>query len=151
MLKDYKNLVIMRTLSKIGLAALRLGFLIAAPEIIGEVNKVRLPFNVNSLSQAVAEAALKDRERFRAVVRGVVTERERLMDALESIPDVKAFPSEANFILFEVADPDHVHASLLKKGVLVRNLKDVVKGCLRVTVGAPKENDAFLKALRNIS
>jgi histidinol-phosphate aminotransferase len=150
LLKDYKNLVILRTLSKIGLAALRLGFLIADPEIVREVNKVRLPFNVNSLSQAVAEVALKNRKEFRTIIGSVVAERERLMKAMEKIPGVKAFPSEANFILFEVADPDHVHASLLRKGVLVRNLKDAVKGCLRVTIGTPKENDAFLKALREV-
>ncbi len=147
MMKDYKNLAIMRTLSKVGLAAIRLGFLIADPAIVQEVNKVRLPFNVNSLSQAVAEAALKDRKRYRTIIRGVVAERERLMKEMERIPGVKAFPSEANFILFEVDDPDHVHASLLKKGVLVRNLKDAVKGCLRVTVGTPMENAAFLRAL----
>jgi histidinol-phosphate aminotransferase len=147
MLKDYRNLVIMRTLSKIGLAALRLGFLIADPEIVEEVNKVRLPFNVNSLSQAVAEEALREKTRFRSFVRSVVSERTRLIEEMARIEGVRPFPSEANFILFRVDDPDRVSRALLEKGILVRNIKEAVKGCLRVTVGTPTENTAFLKAL----
>ena len=150
LLKDYRNLVIMRTLSKIGLAALRLGFMVADPEIIGEVNKVRLPFNLNSFSQAVAAAALKRKREFRASIRTIISERGRLIEEMERIGAVTPFPSEANFILFRVADPDHVYASLLRKGILVRNLTDAVKDCLRVTVGTPKENTAFLKALKQI-
>lgn len=148
LLKDYRNLVIMRTLSKIGLAALRLGFMIADPEIIREVNKVRLPFNVNSFSQAVAAAALKKKKEFRTTIKTIITERERLIEEMEKIKGITPFPSEANFILFRVEDPDFVYAALLKKGILLRNIKDVVKGCLRVTVGTPKENTAFLKALK---
>ena len=151
LLKDCGNLVIMRTLSKIGLAALRLGFILAAPEIIREVNKVRLPFNLNSFSQAVASVALKDKKEFRAAVKSIVTERERLLEEMENIEDITPFPSEANFILFRVGDPDYVYTSLLKKGILVRNIHNVVQGCLRVTVGTPKENTAFLKVLKEIS
>lgn len=150
LLADYKNLVIMRTLSKIGLASLRLGYLIADPEILSEVNKVRLPFNVNSFSQTIAVAALKQKKQLRAAVNMVAAERDRLMDAMEQIMGVRPFPSEANFILFQVDDPDRVYKGLLGNGVLVRNIKDVVRGCLRVTVGTPKENRAFLTALREI-
>jgi histidinol-phosphate aminotransferase len=151
LLKDYRNLVIMRTLSKIGLAALRLGFMLADPEIISEVNKVRLPFNLNSFSQAVAAAALKKKKEFRASIKEIVKERERLVEEMAQIEGVTPFPSEANFILFRVKDPDYVYTYLLKKGILVRNLKSVVPGCLRVTVGTPKENTAFLKALNEIT
>jgi histidinol-phosphate aminotransferase len=147
LLKDYGNLAIMRTLSKVGLAALRLGFLVADPAIVEEVNKVRLPFNVNSLSQAVAAEALKNRSRFRSSVRAVVSERKRLLEQMEKIGGIQPFPSEANFILFRVDDPDRVSRALLRKGVLVRNIADTVEGCLRVTVGTPAENTAFLKAL----
>jgi histidinol-phosphate aminotransferase len=150
LLKDYRNLVIMRTLSKIGLAALRLGFMVADPEIIGEVNKVRLPFNLNSFSQAIAAAALKRKKEFRSSVRKIVSERGRLLEEMELIEGITPFPSEANFILFRVDDPDHIYASLLRKGILVRNLNDAVNGCLRVTVGTPEENTAFLKALKQI-
>jgi histidinol-phosphate aminotransferase len=150
LLRDYRNLVIMRTLSKIGLAALRLGFLIADPEIVEEVNKVRLPFNLNSLSQAVAAAALKRKAEFRTSIKTIISERGRLLEGLERIEGVTPFPSEANFILLRVDDPDRVYTLLLKKGILVRNLNDAVKGCLRVTIGMPKENTAFLKALKQI-
>lgn len=148
LLKDYRNLVILRTLSKIGLAALRLGFLIADPEIIGEVNKVRLPFNVNSLSQELAVAALKDTRGVNAAIRTIVSEREKLLREMERIEGVAPYPSEANFILFRVKDPDRLYHKLLKKGVLLRNMNDGIRGCLRVTVGAPAENTTFLKALR---
>jgi histidinol-phosphate aminotransferase len=147
LLKDYRNLVIMRTLSKIGLAALRVGFLIADPEIIGEVNKVRLPFNVNSLSQNIAIAALRDAKGLNTAIKSIVSERDRLAAKMEKIEGVTPFPSEANFILFRTNDADRLYKRLLKKGVLVRNMNDGLKGCLRVTVGTPEENTAFLKAL----
>lgn len=146
LLRDYPNLVIMRTLSKIGLAALRVGFLIADSKIIGEVNKVRLPFNVNSFSQAIATAALRDRG-LDSAIKTIVAERNRLFSEMERI-DIRSYPSEANFILFEVKNPDAVYTALLKRGVLVRNLNDSLKGCLRVTVGTPAENTLFVKALR---
>jgi histidinol-phosphate aminotransferase len=148
-MKDYKNLVILRTLSKIGLAALRLGFLIADAEIIAEVNKVRLPFNVNSISQAIAIETLKDRKGLNAFIKTIVSERERLYEEMTQINGVKPFPSEANFILFKTRNPEDLYSALLKQGVLVRNINSAVKGCLRVTVGTPKENTTFLKALHN--
>lgn len=151
LLKDCRNLVILRTLSKIGLAALRLGFMVADHEIITEVNKVRLPFNVNSFSQAIAAAALKKKKEFRTSIKTIVTERERLLKEMVKTEGVITFPSEANFILFRVEDPDYIYTSLLKRGILVRNLKNHVSGCLRVTVGTPKENTAFLKALKEIT
>lgn len=150
LLKDYKNLVIMRTLSKIGLAALRLGFMIASPEIVEEVNKVRLPFNVNALSQAVALAALQEKTKLKASIRQIVAERDRLLNAMEAIPGITPCPSEANFILFRVSGPERVYKALLKQGILVRNLQDAVEGGLRVTVGTPKENTAFLRVLAKI-
>ncbi len=150
LLKDYKNLVIMRTLSKIGLAALRFGFLIADAEIIDEVNKVRLPFNVNALSQAVAIEALKKKKTLKAVIREIADERDRMISAMENIEGVRPFPSEANFILFRVKDPHTIYSRLLEKGILVRNLSDAVAGCLRVTIGTPKENVLFLRALEKV-
>ena len=149
MLRDYEHLVIMRTLSKIGLAALRVGFVIASEQIINEVNKVRLPFNVNALSQTVAVSALEKKALMRQYLKSVISEREKLFKELSDIKGIVAYPSEANFILFKMEDPDRVYQSLLKKGVLVRNVKGAVEGCLRVTVGTPEENRIFIKALRN--
>lgn len=150
-LKDYKNLVIMRTLSKIGLAGLRVGFLIADEEIINEVNKVRLPFNLNSFSQAVAVEVLKNRKVLNSYIKSIISERKRLLDEMEKIKGIKPYPSEANFILFKIENPDKIYKGLLKKGVLIRNMKGVVNGCLRVTVGTPEENSIFLNVLKGLS
>lgn len=150
LLKDYKNLVIMRTLSKIGLAALRLGFLIADAEIIAEVNKVRLPFNVNSFSQAIAVSALKDKQKLNSSIKKIISERDRLFKEMVKIKSVKPFPSEANFILFRVKDPAAVYNSLLQQGIVVRNMNSAVKGCLRVTIGTHEQNEMFLKTLKDV-
>jgi histidinol-phosphate aminotransferase len=151
LLRDYENLIIMRTLSKVGLAALRLGFLVAGSEIISEVNKVRLPFNVNALSQAVAAEALKEKKKMKVFIRDIVAERERLISEMEKIKGVKPFPSEANFILLGVGEAGKTYDALLKKGILVRNMNEAVPGCLRVTVGTRRENDAFLRALTAVT
>lgn len=150
MLNDYENLVIMRTLSKIGLAGLRVGFLIAKTEIINEVNKVRLPFNLNSLSQAIASEVIRNTNLLKQHIKSIISERERLFNELSKIKGITPYPSESNFILFRIEDPDKVYIALLKKGVLVRNMKGIVNGCLRVTVGTPKENTIFLTALKKI-
>ena len=149
-LKKYKNLVILKTLSKIGLAGLRVGFMTADSEIIKEVNKVRLPFNVNSLSQAVAAEALKDRRLLQSCIKSIVSERKRLFIEMKKIGNVKPYPSDANFILFKVVNSDKIYKGLLKKGVLLRNMKGVIDECLRVTVGTSEENTIFLKTLKQL-
>ena len=149
-LKKYKNLVTLKTLSKIGLAGLRVGFMTADSEIIKEVNKVRLPFNVNSLSQAVAVEALKDRRLLQSCIKSIVSERKRLLNEMKKIGNIKPYPSDANFILFKVVNSDKIYKGLLKKGVLLRNMKGVIDGCLRVTVGTPEENAIFLKTLKQL-
>ncbi len=149
-LNDYENLLIMRTLSKIGLAALRVGFLIGKAEIIKEINKVRLPFNVNSYSQAIALRILKERRVIDKAIKRIVTERKRLYSAMSQMRGIKPFPTEANFILFKVDEPERVYKALLKRGVLIRNMNNQLKGCLRVTVGNEKENSLFLQALEKV-
>ena len=151
MINDYENLVIMRTLSKIGLAGLRVGFLVAKEEIIYEVNKVRLPFNLNSFSQAIASQVIKMKDLLRKNIKSVVSERKRLFDGITKIEGIIPYPSEANFILFRVKSPERIYRDLLDNGVLVRNMKGVVNGCLRVTVGTPEENRIFLDALNQAS
>src|SRR4030043_557572 len=150
LLKDFENLVIMRTLSKIGLAGLRVGFLIANKKIINEVNKVRLPFNLNSLSQAIAVEALKDKKTLQSHINAIVSEREKLFNEMEKISGMQPYPSEANFILFRVSNSDRVYKSLLRKGVLVRNMKGVVDSCLRGTVGTPGENKIFFNPFKKV-
>lgn len=148
-LNDYENLIIMRTLSKIGLAGLRVGFLIAREEIINEVNKVRLPFNLNSFSQAIAAEVIKKRTLLKGYIKSIISERGKLFNELSKIKGIRPYPSEANFILFRVNGPDVVYNKLLRRGVLVRNMKGIIDGCLRVTVGTPQENKLFLKALKD--
>jgi len=150
LLKDYENVVIMRTLSKIGLAGLRVGLLVADKEIVNEVNKVRLPFNLNSVSQAVAAEILKNRTLLKSCIKSIISERERLFNALSNMKEVKPYPSEANFILFRMNEPDKIYERLLKRGILVRDMRGVVDRCLRVTVGTPEENGIFLNELKKL-
>jgi len=150
LIRDYENLLILRTLSKIGLAGIRLGYLIGKDSIIKEINKVRLPFNINSYSQAIAISALKDKTSMRRAISEIVSERERLMGELQKIKSLVVFPSEANFILFKVQNSSKVYNGLLKREVLVRDMKGVVDSCLRVTVGTKRENNIFLKALKEV-
>jgi histidinol-phosphate aminotransferase len=151
MLNDYENLVVIRTMSKIGLAGLRVGFLIADEEIINEVNKVRLPFNVNSISQAVALEVLKNGKLLNSYIKSIVSERGKLFNEMSKIKGIKPYPSEANFILFKSESPDRIYKGLLKKGILVRNMNSIINGCLRVTVGKPEENRIFINALQEIA
>ena len=147
LLKKHKNLVILRTLSKIGLAGLRTGFMIAHRDIIHEVNKVRLPFNVNSLSQKVAIDTLKKTRELKTRISTIVSERKKLFKEMSKMNGISPFPSDANFILFRVNNPDKIYKDLLKRGVLIRNMKGIAGGCLRVTVGTPAENNMFIKNL----
>lgn len=149
-LKKYPNLVIMKTLSKVGLAALRLGILVASEEIVTEVNKVRLPFNINALSQACAMEVLGNAGLVDGWTSRIARERDRMMRDMALIRGVSVSPSEANFIFFKVNDPADIYRRLLKQGILVRNLNGVVRGALRVTVGSPDENSAFLDALQAV-
>jgi histidinol-phosphate aminotransferase len=150
LLKENRNLIVLRTLSKIGLAGIRVGFMMAGAEIINEVNKVRLPFNLGSPSQNIAIEALKNKKQMRSSIRSIIAERKRLFIEMEKIDNVKPYPSDANFILFEVENPDRVFKGLLKEGVLVRNMHGAISGCLRVTVGTPRENNVFLKTLKRL-
>ena len=149
-LRRFGNLAVLRTFSKIGLAAIRLGYLIADESLIAEVNKVRLPYNVNAISQALALASLRRKQEGRAAVRKIVGERTRVMKELSKMPGVDAFPSEANFILFRVANAEAVHAALIRAGVLVRNMSGAITDTLRVTIGTPEENAVFCGELQKI-
>lgn len=148
LLKDYKNLAILRTLSKIGFASLRVGFLITDESLTSEVNKVRLPFNLNAVSQAMALEAFKNKNIIESKIKNITSERERLFEELSRINNVSPYPSEANFILFKIKNANAVYQRLIKEGVLVRNMGSAIKNALRVTIGTPEENELFLKALR---
>jgi histidinol-phosphate aminotransferase len=139
----------MRTVSKLGLAGIRLGYLVGRPHWIGEFNKVRQVYNVNVLTQAAALFMLERLEVLEAQAARVRAERDGLGKALGALRGVTVFPSQANFFLIRVPDADRTFENLRRQGVLVRNLNSpALKECLRVTVGTPDENRILLNALR---
>ena len=148
----YDNLLVMRTLSKQGLAGLRLGILAGDPAWLTEFDKLRLPYNINSLTQASAEFALEHKAVLDEQAARLRADREELYRALTGMPGVQVWPSAANFLLFRTATAaERVFAHLREQRVLIKNLAGaggVLAGCLRVTVGTPEENAAFLAALR---
>ena len=154
-LKEFPNLIILRSLSKVGMAALRLGYAIASPEIIDFLNRVRLPYNINSLSQAAAEVVLNKWEVMEEQIEALKAERARIFGVLEKINGIHPFPSMSNFILFRLEEgreePTVFFKNLIGKGIRIRNLSNVpfLERCFRVTIGTAEENDAFLKALRD--
>lgn len=147
-----QNLLVMRTVSKLGLAGLRLGFLAGAPALLEQLNKVRLPYNINCLTQVTASFALNNPQFLLEQTRSIREQRGVLMAALQALAEIHTYPSEANFILFKtLAKPaNDVFASLKEQGVLIKNLSPqggLLSDCLRVTVGKPDENRAFIEAL----
>ena len=151
---EFPNLLILRTVSKIGMAALRLGYAVAAAEWIAELNKVRQPYNLNALTQAAAQVLLAEQALLAQQAAMIRTERTRLAGALAALPGVTVFPSQANFVLVRVPDAPRWFARLRGEGILVKNLHGshpLLGQCLRITVGTPPENDALLAALKVIA
>jgi histidinol-phosphate aminotransferase len=156
-LAQHENLVIMRTLSKIGMAAMRVGFTISSTAIAGLLEKVRPPYNVSSLDQAAATYALSDPDMVTwcaASAASIVEERTRLATALAALPDVEVFPSEANLLLvrFGTGRAAQVWQGLADRGIVVRNFDrpGPLAGCLRITVGTPQENTWLVEALTEL-
>jgi len=150
-LARHPNLLVMRTLSKLGLAGLRLGFAAAHPAWIEQLDKLRLPYNVGVLSQQSADFLLSHIDVLLEQAARVRAERARVRDALQGA-GWECFASDANFILFRGAgrDAGEIFQSLLDRGVLIKNLAaahPALEGCLRVTIGTPEENKRFLGAL----
>jgi len=149
-----ENVAVLRTLSKIGLASLRVGALIGDESFIREIFKVKLPFNVTYPSQVIAKVVLTEGLYFiRWAVNRVISERERLLREFQKMEGIEVFPSKANFFLFRTPfEADLVHRKLLEKGVLIRNVSYLpgLEGCLRVNVGKPEENDIFLEKLQEV-
>jgi histidinol-phosphate aminotransferase len=152
-LGQFENLLVMRTVSKMGLAGLRLGLLAGAAKWINEFDKVRLPYNINVLTQISASFALDNAQLFETQATAIREQRSWLLDQLNKISVLDAYPSRANFILLRLktADANQVFAALKQHGVLIKNLNPAgaaLKQCLRVTVGTPEENQAFVNALK---
>ena len=148
-LERFPNLVVMRTVSKLGLAGIRLGYLAARPQWVEQFNKVRQVYNVNVLTQATATFMLERLDVLEEQAARIRVERDVLGKALRALPGVTVFPSQANFFLIRVRDADRTFEALKRQGVLVRNLNSpALSNCLRVTVGTPEENRILVNALR---
>ncbi|HHW18233.1 MAG TPA: histidinol-phosphate transaminase [Firmicutes bacterium] len=154
LMEKYERLVILRTLSKsFGLAGLRIGYAIARPEVARELQKVRQPYNMDSLSLSAAKVALENPSYREAFIRFISNERERVYRGLSAMKGVIPFESRTNFILFRTEYPARLVWERLKdRGVIVRDFSSLplLEGCLRVTIGAEEENNAFLSALREV-
>ena len=148
-LAEFPNLVVMRTVSKLGLAGIRLGYLAASPRWVEQFNKVRQAYNVNVLTQAAALYVLERIEVLEAQAARIRADRSDLGRALAALEGVKVYPSEANFFMIRVPDAGRTWEALRRQGVLVKNLDGpALPNCLRVTVGTPDENRILLTALR---
>ncbi len=152
-LGEFDNLLVMRTVSKMGLAGLRLGLLAGAEKWINEFDKIRLPYNINILTQVTAEFAIKHADVFEAQASIIREQRVWLFEELNKFNQFEVYPSRANFILLKVlqGDATEIFECLKKQGVLIKNSHSaggVLTQCLRVTVGKPEENQALIAAFK---
>ncbi len=152
-LGQYPNLIVSQTLSKAwGLAAARVGVAYAHEEIMALFNKVKPPYNVSTLNQQAAIAALQRPDVLARNRQAVWQEKKRVTEALQGLSIVrKIYPSQANFLLVEVPDADTLYRQLLARGVVVRNRSSMVANCLRLTIGTPAENTRLINALNELS
>lgn len=151
-LDKYKNLVILKTLSKVGFAAMRIGVFIGSPLLVRELDKVRLPYNINAFSQIVAGFYIENEAEFQRQADIVASMKDALFKELEKIEGIHPYPSNANFILFNCSfDTDSVYCNLIERGVLIKKFSDpgILRNCMRVTVGNSGENEEFLEAIRD--
>ncbi len=152
------RLVVLRTFSKaMSLAGLRAGYMLAHPALAAEVNKAKLPYNVNFFTEVAAAEVLRARAELAPLVRAVAAERDRMYGAMRSMEGIHVFPSAANFLCFRVQAEGVAHTEVFDRllerwGVLVRDVSKypMLERCLRVNAGTPEENDVFLEALRTI-
>lgn len=150
-LAEFENLAVMRTVSKMSLAGIRLGYLVSRAAWAAQFNKVRQVYNINVLTQAAAEFALEHLDVLEEQAQRVLAERPGVGKALAALPGVTVFPSAANFFLVRVPDSNRAYERLRRQGVLVRDFNGahpMLSNCLRITVGTPDENRILLSALR---
>jgi len=148
-LAEFPNLVVLRTVSKLGLAGIRLGYLAGTKGWLEQFDKVRSPYNINVLTEATAVFLLERLEVLEEQAAQIRKERESLGRALAALNGLTVYPSQANFFLVRVPDGERAFRKLCEQGVLVKNLAGLaMKNCLRITVGTPDENRILLTALR---
>ncbi len=149
---SHPNVTVVRTFSKaFALAGARIGYALASAAVVEDLQRVRLPYHMSSLSQAAGIVALRHADEAAAALEAIRLERERIVGALSAIEGTTVHPSQANFVLFQPpGDAKEIWRGLLDRGVLVRDLTEVVPNALRVTAGTTHEVDLFLKALEEV-
>ena len=154
LISDHPNIVVTRTFSKaLGAAGLRLGYLVADPALTQELEKVKLPYNVNVISLITARKLISRDDLIEERAAMIRSERQRVFQALRNLPGIQPYPSHANFVLFEAERPvAEIFHGLIDRGVLIRDVSryPMLERGMRVTTGLPEENDAFLDALRAV-
>ena len=148
-----ENLIVMRTISKIGFAGLRIGYAAGSPAVMDELAKILPPYNMNQLSLATAKFALQHHDVIQTTIDILKTERERVFNELSAIGRLKAFPSEANFITVRVPDADALFNTLKENRILIKKLHGthpLLAQCVRITIGSPEQNDAVLDIIRKL-
>ncbi|MBN8488774.1 MAG: histidinol-phosphate transaminase [Burkholderiales bacterium] len=148
-LQRHEHVLLMRTMSKFGLAGVRIGYLIGRAPLIAELDKLRPPFNISVLNCEAALFALEHVDEYARQAAIIRSERARIFAALQALPGVQPFPSEANMVLVRVPDPAAIFAGMKARQVLIKNvsgLHPLLAGCLRITVGTPEENTQMLAA-----
>ncbi|HYE81375.1 MAG TPA: histidinol-phosphate transaminase [Clostridia bacterium] len=152
LLDRYDNLIVLRTLSKaLGIAGLRLGYMLACPAAVGYIDRVRAPFNVNAFTQTAAIEVLANADIMAERVEIIKGERDKLAERLSTLKGLQCFESRSNFILMRTVRAGEIFAGLREAGVHVRSYSDpVLKDCLRVTIGSPEENEKFYEAVKEV-
>ncbi len=148
--REFANVIVVRTVSKIGMAALRLGYAVGDPAWMRELEKLRPPYNINALTQAVAPLLLAEEELLAQQAHAICAERDRVAATLGALPRVKVWPTHTNFVLARFTDAISTFENLRRAGILVKNMHGThpsLANCLRITVGTPDENDALLRAI----
>jgi histidinol-phosphate aminotransferase len=150
-LRRHEHVLLMRTMSKFGLAGVRIGYLIGRRAVVQQIDKLRPPFNISVLNAEAALFALEHVDEYARQAAVIREQRERLQAALRGLPGVRPYPSEANMILVRVPDAKQVFEGMKQRGVLVKNvsaLHPLLANCVRLTVGTPDENTQMIEALK---
>ncbi len=150
-INNFPNLVLLRTVSKIGFAGLRLGLLIGNKDTVEQLDKVRLPYNINTLTQVSANFLLQEKDEINKNATTIISERAYLSDNMNAIGELFVYPSQANFILFKAPKAEGLFEHLKDNGVLIKNLSksNRLTNCLRVTVGTREQNKQFIDVVKN--
>jgi len=150
-ISNFPNLLVLRTISKIGFAGLRLGLLIGDQETIAQLNKLRLPYNINALTQTSANFLLQDKQRIINNAQIIIEERRRLAHELSLFSKFKVYPSQTNFILVHSEDAHSLHTALKENGILIKGFPkgSRLSDFIRISVSEPVENNILIDAIRN--